>query len=52
MVEAIAKAADLNAACRDLVDRANANGGPDNITVILARVEKTGLFAKFPSIFG
>jgi PPM family protein phosphatase len=35
--------ADLTNACKMLIDRANANGGPDNITVILARFEGTGL---------
>lgn len=30
---------DLSAACRELTDKANAAGGHDNITVVLARVE-------------
>jgi protein phosphatase len=34
---------DLMAACKALIDRANANGGPDNITVIVARFEGAGL---------
>src|SRR3954469_17627996 len=34
---------DLTNACRELIDRANANGGPDNITVIIARFEGAGL---------
>jgi PPM family protein phosphatase len=34
---------DLTNACRELIDRANANGGPDNITVIIARFDGTGL---------
>jgi protein phosphatase len=34
---------DLTNACRLLIERANANGGPDNITVILARFEGEGL---------
>ncbi len=34
---------DLTAACRALIDRANENGGPDNITVILARFDGVGL---------
>lgn len=28
---------DLKAACSRLIERANANGGPDNVTVVLAR---------------
>lgn len=34
---------DLTNACRELIDRANANGGPDNITVIIARFDGAGL---------
>jgi serine/threonine protein phosphatase PrpC len=34
---------DLLVACRELIDRANENGGPDNITVIVARFEGDGL---------
>lgn len=34
---------DLTSACRELIDRANANGGPDNITVIIARFDGSGL---------
>ena len=34
---------DLEAAGQILIDRANANGGPDNITVVLARLEGDGL---------
>ena len=30
---------DLDAMCRELVERANVNGGADNITVVLARIE-------------
>jgi serine/threonine protein phosphatase PrpC len=29
---------ELDRACRDLIELANQRGGPDNITVILARV--------------
>jgi serine/threonine protein phosphatase PrpC len=32
-----ASASDLKGACRALIDRANQNGGPDNITVVLCR---------------
>src|SRR3954470_7944825 len=34
---------DLTQACKKLIDAANANGGPDNITVIVARFEGEGL---------
>jgi protein phosphatase len=40
LIEIIKDHDDLEALCRDLVERANANGGADNITVVLARVEK------------
>ena len=33
---------DPDAACRKLIDMANANGGPDNITVVIARVDGIG----------
>ena len=36
---------DLMAACKALIDRANDAGGPDNITVILARFDGEGLSA-------
>ena len=32
------QATDLKHACSTLIEKANANGGPDNITVVLARV--------------
>ncbi len=34
---------DLTAVCKRLIDLANENGGPDNITVIVARFEGEGL---------
>jgi len=41
----VSREQDLTAACRLLIDRANENGGPDNITVIVARFEGSGLRA-------
>jgi serine/threonine protein phosphatase PrpC len=37
MLEIVSHAPDLKTAATSLIERANANGGPDNITVILAR---------------
>jgi protein phosphatase len=39
----ITEEANLPAACMKLIDLANANGGPDNITVVAARFEGDGL---------
>ena len=33
---------DLKSACNTLIERANGNGGPDNITVVLAKVIGSG----------
>lgn len=40
IVRAIGNGADPRAACERLVSLANERGGPDNITVVLARVER------------
>ncbi len=37
-----AESKDIKGACSRLIDRANQNGGPDNITVVLAKVMGTG----------
>lgn len=37
-----AESKDIKGACTKLIERANANGGPDNITVVLAKVMGTG----------
>lgn len=39
----VAESPDLVSACKSLIDLANENGGPDNITVITARFEGDGL---------
>lgn len=39
IAEVVRHQPDLALACRELIDRANAAGGPDNITVILARID-------------
>jgi len=39
----VSEAPDLMSACKSLIDLANENGGPDNITVITARFEGGGL---------
>ncbi|MDF1505701.1 protein phosphatase 2C domain-containing protein [Roseisolibacter sp. H3M3-2] len=43
LAEAAADASDLAALCRELIARANATGGPDNITVVAARFDGAGL---------
>ena len=43
IAEVVASQPDLVEVCRDLIDRANENGGPDNITVIAAHFDGTGL---------
>ena len=40
--EIASSTSDLKEACSRMIDRANNNGGPDNITVILAKVMGTG----------
>ncbi|MCU0693720.1 MAG: protein phosphatase 2C domain-containing protein, partial [Polyangiaceae bacterium] len=37
MLQLLLEAADLKTATRQLIDRANENGGPDNITCVLTR---------------
>ena len=39
----VSEARDLSAACGTLIDLANQRGGPDNITVIIARFDGDGL---------
>jgi serine/threonine protein phosphatase PrpC len=39
VAEILSREPDGHSACRSLIDTANSNGGPDNITVVLLRVE-------------
>ena len=43
IAEVVTGTDDLVQACKELIDRANENGGPDNITVIVARFDGGGL---------
>ena len=43
IAEIVAREPDLVQVCKQLIDLANENGGPDNITVIAARFEGGGL---------
>jgi PPM family protein phosphatase len=43
IAKVVSEESDLMNACRRLIDRANENGGPDNITVIVARFDGAGL---------
>jgi len=43
IAEVVSGTDDLVQACKDLIDRANENGGPDNITVIVAKFDGAGL---------
>jgi protein phosphatase len=45
IAEVVTGTEDLVQACKELIDRANENGGPDNITAIVAKVEGSGLSA-------
>jgi protein phosphatase len=40
LAKLVAETTDLQEACDDLVDIANGRGGEDNVTVVLARVER------------
>jgi serine/threonine protein phosphatase PrpC len=41
-IASFAAGASLEEACRDMIELANARGGPDNITVAMLRFERTG----------
>ncbi len=46
IAQVVTEESDLTAACKRLIDIANANGGPDNITVVVARFDGAGLEAR------
>jgi PPM family protein phosphatase len=48
IAEIVTRDRDLQVACDELVALANARGGPDNITVVLARLDGDGLRALEP----
>ena len=48
IAEVVTQFPELVDVCRELIDRANENGGPDNITVIAARFEGSGLLDAAP----
>jgi protein phosphatase len=43
IAQVAATATDLDALCREVINRANERGGPDNITVVAARFDGSGL---------
>lgn len=43
IAKVVSQEPDLARACQALIDRANESGGPDNITVVIARFEGDGL---------
>lgn len=43
IAEVVTGTDDLVQACKELIDRANENGGPDNITAIVAKFDGAGL---------
>jgi protein phosphatase len=45
MVNTLTEYLDPNVVCEKLVDLANENGGPDNITVLIARIDKVDLIS-------
>lgn len=49
IAEVITDIPDLAQACQELIDRANEQGGPDNITVVAARFEGEGLGVAEPN---
>jgi PPM family protein phosphatase len=46
ILETVTAVQEPDAACAKLVDMANANGGLDNISVLIAKIDKTGLISK------
>jgi protein phosphatase len=51
IVKTIMEYREPDAVCGKLIEKANEAGGPDNITVIVARIENTGIFSGIKSRF-
>lgn len=49
IAEVLAHESDLSAVCAQLIDLANERGGPDNVTVVAARFEGSGLAEPSPT---
>jgi protein phosphatase len=52
IAQVVTAAPSLSAGCDALIDRANATGGPDNITAIVVRVDGAGLPATLAEVPG
>ncbi len=46
---AVNKYKEPDVTCEKLIEKANQNGGPDNITVIIARIDKVNIFSSLTS---
>lgn len=51
IVSTINEYREPDVACQKLVDKANQNGGPDNITVLIARINKVDLISSLTNRF-
>lgn len=51
ILETVKTYQDPDILCEKLVDKANEHGGPDNITVLIARLENAGILTRFRNLF-